>query len=349
LFAEAQRLQALLVAPDPLAISARALQAQTLAGLGDTAAARPCRDRVRRQLVRRDGSLAAIHRRARSRAAVDALPRPRRRTRHRRLLAPHRFIVDALARDLLGDSKAVEADVERALDQAEPDARVLPFLVAPARELLERHPRHMTAHAALLSTILDVLAGSALPARRGEPLELTDELTDSEVRVLRFLPSNLSASRSRRGLPVHEHREDAHAPHLREGAHRRIEAVERARGAEPYLPGPSIWPASAGRASVERLEPQAELLADRPIGRCLLIWLGPKLKAWRAINPRPSFSDPAGVSGRRGQGLEPPAGESPSCRRLLRLPGHLAVVMPRANDALPFVVGLGPGLRLPTR
>ena len=57
------------------------------------------------------------------------------------------LLLDALARDMLGDAKAAEDDVERALDLAEPDALVLPFLIVPARDLLERHPRHRTAHA----------------------------------------------------------------------------------------------------------------------------------------------------------------------------------------------------------
>ena len=77
------------------------------------------------------------------------------------------LMLDALARAMLGDARAAEDDVERALDLAEPDSLILPFLVTPARDLLERHPRHRTAHAALLANILDVLAGSSLPARRG--------------------------------------------------------------------------------------------------------------------------------------------------------------------------------------
>ena len=38
---------------------------------------------------------------------------------------------------------------------------IVPFAVAPVGELLERHPRHRTAHAALLSEILDVLSGAS--------------------------------------------------------------------------------------------------------------------------------------------------------------------------------------------
>ena len=75
------------------------------------------------------------------------------------------LLFEALARDRLGDARATEEAIERALDLAEPEGIVVPFAVAPVAELLERHPRHRTAHAALLSEILDVLGGSSARAR----------------------------------------------------------------------------------------------------------------------------------------------------------------------------------------
>ena len=245
LFAEAQRLQSFLVAPDPLAISACALAAQTLAGLGDAAAAAAVLDTVsteEREFAETRIALAAIHLAKRDpRAAVDALAP----VRAGELPAiadysrPNGFIVDAVARDRLGDSKAAEDDVERALDLAEPDALVLPFLLTPARELLERHPRHRTAHAALLATILDVLAGSPVRARRGEQMELAEDLTESEIRVLRNLPSNLSAPEIAATVFLSTSTVKTHMRHIYEklGAHKRTEAVERAR--ELGLLGPS--------------------------------------------------------------------------------------------------------------
>ena len=175
LFADAQMLQAFLVAPDPLAISARGLQAQTLAGLGDAAAARAVLETgsaAEREFAEIRVALAAVHLAERdAREAIEVLDPVR--AREVPVIADHSlpgvFIVDAVAREMLGDSKAAEDDVERALDLAEPDALILPFLVTPARDLLERHPRHRTAHAALLASILDVLAGSPVRARRGEP------------------------------------------------------------------------------------------------------------------------------------------------------------------------------------
>ena len=73
-------------------------------------------------------------------------------------------MLDAVARDQLGDRVTAERDIERGLDLAEPDSLVFPFVVVPARGLLERHPVHRTAHAALLADLLTVLRGSSLPA-----------------------------------------------------------------------------------------------------------------------------------------------------------------------------------------
>ena len=234
--AEAQRLQSQLLAPDPLAIAARALEAQTLAGLGDAVAARTVLETAsgpEGEFAETRIALAAIHLAERDpRGALDVLAP---------VLAgeapviadyalPNAFIVAAVARDLIGDSRAAEDDVERALDLAEPDALVLPFLLTPARALLEGHPRHRTAHAALLSSILDVLAGSPVRARRGGPTELTDDLTESEIRVLRYLPSNLSAPEIAAEVFLSTSTgEDAHAPHLREARGAQADGSGRAR------------------------------------------------------------------------------------------------------------------------
>jgi LuxR family maltose regulon positive regulatory protein len=225
-------------------VIARALQAQTLANLGDAAAAEAVLETAsaaEREFAETKIAFAALHLARRDpRAAVDELAPVRAGT------APaivdyslvNAFMVDAVARDLLGDAKGAEDDVESALDLAEPDALVLPFLITPARELLERHPRHRTAHAALLSTILDVLAGSQAQARR-EPMELAEDLTESEIRVLRYLPSNLSAPEIAAEVFLSTSTVKTHMRHIYEklGAHKRTEAVERAR--ELGLLGPS--------------------------------------------------------------------------------------------------------------
>ena len=57
------------------------------------------------------------------------------------------FMLEAIARDALGDPAAAARAVERALDLAEPDGALAPFLLYPAPGLLERHTRQRTAHA----------------------------------------------------------------------------------------------------------------------------------------------------------------------------------------------------------
>jgi LuxR family transcriptional regulator, maltose regulon positive regulatory protein len=91
----------------------------------------------------------------------------------------------------LGDQRAANQAAERALALAEADRLVLPFAMTGARELLEALPSHATAHAALLAEILDVLRGSPVTSREGyaRPAE---ELSPGELRVLRYLPTNLS-------------------------------------------------------------------------------------------------------------------------------------------------------------
>jgi LuxR family maltose regulon positive regulatory protein len=61
-----------------------------------------------------------------------------------------------------------------------------------SRELLEALPRHETAHAALLADILGVLHGSSPAATQQSPLPPAGELSPGELRVLRYLPTNLS-------------------------------------------------------------------------------------------------------------------------------------------------------------
>jgi LuxR family transcriptional regulator, maltose regulon positive regulatory protein len=102
------------------------------------------------------------------------------------------FLLEAIARDALGDPGAAERALERALDLAEPEGAVWYFLLRPAPDLIERHARHRTTHASLIAEILSLLAGSrpASPSAARPPRE---PLRESELRVLRYLPTNLRA------------------------------------------------------------------------------------------------------------------------------------------------------------
>ncbi len=101
-------------------------------------------------------------------------------------------LLAGLAHRELGDQRAANRAAERALALAEPDRPVLPFLMTGAGELLEAMPRHETAHAALLVDILDVMRGSSPAAAGQRPPLPAEELSPGELRVLRYLPTNLS-------------------------------------------------------------------------------------------------------------------------------------------------------------
>jgi LuxR family maltose regulon positive regulatory protein len=144
--------------------------------------------------------------------------------------AVHALLLEAVAYEQLADTCAAEASLERALELAEPEGLILPFAIFPVRDLLERHPRHRTAHATLRVAILDVLAGRGAPPS-GEPAPLADELSEAELRVVRYLPSNLRAPEIAAELFVSTNTIRTHLRHIyaKLGAHGRAEAVDRSR------------------------------------------------------------------------------------------------------------------------
>ena len=101
-------------------------------------------------------------------------------------------LLAGIAHRELGDQRAANQSAERALALAESDRLILPFAMTGAGELLEALPRHETAHAALLADILDVLNGLSPATREHSSSPPGEELTPGELRVLRYLPSNLS-------------------------------------------------------------------------------------------------------------------------------------------------------------
>jgi LuxR family maltose regulon positive regulatory protein len=142
------------------------------------------------------------------------------------------LLVEVTARGALGDSDAAGRALERALDLAEPDRSLVPFLVHLAPGLLERHAWHTTAHAALISEILDLSAGTSRPAPPpGRAPSLHEPLSDGEKRVLRYLPTNLSTPEIARELYLSVNTVKTHLSHIYDkfGAHTRTQAVEHAR------------------------------------------------------------------------------------------------------------------------
>jgi LuxR family maltose regulon positive regulatory protein len=102
-------------------------------------------------------------------------------------------LLAGLAHHELGDQRAASQATEQALALAESDRLVLPFAMTGSAGLLEALPRHETAHAALLADILDVLHGSSPAAKEhSSSSPPAEELSPGELRVLRYLPTNLS-------------------------------------------------------------------------------------------------------------------------------------------------------------
>jgi LuxR family transcriptional regulator, maltose regulon positive regulatory protein len=151
------------------------------------------------------------------------------------------LLLEATAREALGDLGAAEKALELALDAAESDGAVLPFLLHPVPGLLERHPRHRTMHPALISEILSLLAGASTAASSpDQPLAPNEPLSESETRILRYLPTNLSAREIADELSLSWYTVKTHMRHLyaKLGTHTRHETVDRARTLGLLAPSP---------------------------------------------------------------------------------------------------------------
>jgi LuxR family transcriptional regulator, maltose regulon positive regulatory protein len=123
------------------------------------------------------------------------------------------FLLEAIARDALGDPPAAASALERALDLAEPDGVLTMFLFHPVPGLLQRQARQRTAHAALIAELLGLLAGNrSAPPSAGPPS--LEPLSDSEIRVLRYLPTNLSGPEIAAELYVSLNTGRTHMRHL---------------------------------------------------------------------------------------------------------------------------------------
>jgi LuxR family transcriptional regulator, maltose regulon positive regulatory protein len=165
-------------------------------------------------------------------------------------------LLEAVARDALGDPTAAGDAMRRALDAATPDGVLATFLFhPPARELFDRYAPDRGDQGALAAKIRNLLPaelpeGPPAELKSGAPegsprpadsFRLVDPLSKTEIRVLRYLPTNLSAPEIARELSLSVHTVRTHVRHLfaKLGAHGRTEAVERARGLGLLAPSPS--------------------------------------------------------------------------------------------------------------
>jgi LuxR family transcriptional regulator, maltose regulon positive regulatory protein len=140
-------------------------------------------------------------------------------------------LLAGLAHMALADRIAAAAAAEAALAAAEPDRLIFPFAMANAAELLDVLPRNQTAHGALLGDVVDLLRGAPPPRMDRERLPQPEELSPSELRVLRFLPTNLTRPEIARSLDVSVNTVNTHirSVYSKLGASDRGSAVRQAR------------------------------------------------------------------------------------------------------------------------
>ena len=245
-FQAAERLAGRLAAPHLLIPRTRAWLLHVLVRLGDSERAEQVlaglgeQERERGEIRIATAMLRLAHGDPSAATAVLAPVLDASAPVHRASWLAQAFLLEAIARDELGDPDAAGHALERALDLAEPDGVLAPFLLSPAPGLLERQARRRTSHAALIGEILSRLAGrtpAPPPAAREPPLE---PVTDSEIRVLRYLPTNLTAPEIARELYVSRNTVKTHIRSLyaKLGTHRRADTVVRARSLGLLAPSP---------------------------------------------------------------------------------------------------------------
>jgi LuxR family transcriptional regulator, maltose regulon positive regulatory protein len=138
-------------------------------------------------------------------------------------------LLEVIADDAPGDPDAAAAS-ERHLGLAQPDRVLVPALISVALGPHERHAMP-SAGAALVPERADLPGQAARPAPPpGGPARPGEPLTHSETRVLRYLPTHMSAPEIAAELYLSPNTVKTHLRHVyrKLGAHSRHEAVQRA-------------------------------------------------------------------------------------------------------------------------
>ena len=140
-------------------------------------------------------------------------------------------LLAGLAHLALGDRESAATAAEAALAAAEPDRLIFPFAMNKAGELLDLLPSHQTAHGALVADVADLLRGAPAQRTDRERLAQPDELSPSELRVLRLLPTNLTRPEIARSLNVSVNTVNTHIRNIysKLGTSDRSSAVRQAR------------------------------------------------------------------------------------------------------------------------
>ena len=257
-FEAAERLSRLVRAPDWPLMRTRALRLHALVRLGETGRAERDIAEISEQgrasgEIRMAIAALRIARDEPNAAAVALAPvLSGAAPVSRNTWLPVACLLAAIARDALGDPAAAGDAMRRALEIASAEGAVMAFLFyPPARELFDRYAPDVSEPAALAVLVAEVrgllsagpwsAAGAASPpAPLAGSSPLVDPLSRTEVRVLSYLPTNLSVPEIAHELSVSVTTVRTHIRHLfrKLGVHGRTEAVARARALGLLAPPP---------------------------------------------------------------------------------------------------------------
>ncbi|HEX4436494.1 MAG TPA: LuxR C-terminal-related transcriptional regulator [Solirubrobacteraceae bacterium] len=140
-------------------------------------------------------------------------------------------LIAGLAQLKRGRRPEAQAAVEAALAAAEPERLMFAFLVTDSLALLETVTPHDTAHRALLIELREVLGGAPTARAHHEWVGSPEPLSPSELRVLRYLPTNLTRGEIAGELYVSVNTVNTHIRNIysKLGARGRSSAVDHAR------------------------------------------------------------------------------------------------------------------------
>jgi LuxR family transcriptional regulator, maltose regulon positive regulatory protein len=140
-------------------------------------------------------------------------------------------LIAGLAQLKRGHRSEAQAAVEAALAVAEPERLMLAFVVTDSLPLLETLTPHDTAHRALLIELRELLGGAPTAKAQHEWVGSPEPLSPSELRVLRYLPTNLTRGEIAGELYVSVNTVNTHIRNIysKLGAHGRSSAVDHAR------------------------------------------------------------------------------------------------------------------------
>jgi LuxR family maltose regulon positive regulatory protein len=236
-FGAAERLAGQLAAPHPFARPVRVWQLFTLARLGETEAAEQFLAGLGEEEREHPGiriATAALRLAQDDPAAALTALSPVQRGSVRvgwQTWLVEAFLLAAIAQETRGDPDAADRALEQALECAGANGGLLWFLLHPVSELLDRQDRPRTAHRALIVEVKDLLTARELDSPPAQPQPPVERLSESELRVLRYLPTNLTAPEIADELYVSRNTVKTHMRNLyaKLGTHRRIDAITRAR------------------------------------------------------------------------------------------------------------------------